>query len=139
MGTEDDRPCKHKFKPVTGTKEVRTEYILPWKKTGIGATAKRQVMPVTSVRLDQKRRPCRSSSMPSSMHRQKTNLKADNNFSEVSKATAVMEQQPAHTSPQLQKAELSSSYEQCVGETQDWSSAFPCSCRRQRRKATARV
>ena len=125
MGTEDDRPCKHKFKPVIGASEVRAEYVLPWKKTGIGATAKRQVMPVTSARLDQKRQPYRSSSMPSSTHRRKTNPKADDNFSEMSKATVVTKQQPAHTSPQLQKAELSSSYQQHVGETQDWSSDLP--------------
>lgn len=139
MGTEDDRPCKHKFKPVIGAKEVRTEYILSWKKTGIGVTAKRQEMPVTPARLDQKDSQDVSSSVPSSTPRQKSNLKADSDFCKVRKATAVTKQQPAHTIPRLQKAELSSSYQQRVGETPGWSSDLPLSRRGQWRKATAKA
>lgn len=80
-------------------------------------------MPLASVRLDQKRQPHRSSSVPSSMHRHKTNLKADSNFSEASKAAAVTKQQPAPL--KLQKAELSSSYQQCAAKMQDRSSDLP--------------
>lgn len=82
-------------------------------------------MPVTSGRLDQNRQPYRPSSTPSSTHWRKTNPEADDNLSEVSEATVVTKQQPAHTSPQLQKAELSSSYQQRVGERQGWSSDLP--------------